>query len=312
MKKYPKILFIGGTPRGKKALEYLLDSGEHVVSAVIMKEDPHEEVKVSGDIVNLSRQKKLPSRVGRRISEEDARDILNEYKPDVIFVIGWRTLLPDILWQGVPLGALAAHDSLLPKYRGFAPLNWSIINGEDKTGVTLFRIDEKGVDAGDYCGQKVVRIGPDDRAADVYPRTIEATLELVVEYLRGLRSQSLKWTKQDETEATYTRKRTPEDGKIDWNKSSNAIYDLIRALSPPYPGAFTYLNGQKVIITSAVKSPTNRKCIRRINGKVTSINPEGVIVLCDEGELLLKKIKVKNEPEQDARKRINSVGITLS
>ena len=306
----PKILFIGGTPRGLELIKALVRAGERIIYAAIMKEDPHEAVKVSDLIKAFCDRQGIPSKIITKIRREDVPRILR-LRPDVAFVCGWRTLIPPELYKNVPLGCLAAHDSLLPKYRGFAPLNWAIINGEKETGVTLFKIDDGSVDSGKVFGQKKVAIGSDDTASSVYPRIIKASVALYRDFLAALRSGRIRWRGQDESKATYCCKRTPEDGRIDWNKPAKEIYNLIRALVPPYPCAWTLFNGGKILIEKASLPKKDMCYAGNMPGKVISVTDDGVVVLCGMGQVTIKSIITPKGEHQRAEKALSSIRITL-
>src|SRR5262249_15375446 len=147
-----------------------------------------------------------------------------------------RILIPEKIYQLPPRGTLAIHDSLLPEYRGFAPLNWSILNGEDHLGLTLFYVSES-MDGGDIVAQKRIQIGPDDSAPAIYDRVCQATTVLILETYPLLAAGTAPRSSQDYSKGTFTCARTPADGLIDWDLSTRAIYNRIRALTHPYPGA---------------------------------------------------------------------------
>jgi len=307
----PNILFIGGTPRGFKLLKMLLEKGASIVYACILKEDEHEITKVHAEMEHTCEHHGINYRTCKKIDPPLLEKLLS-LRPDVAFVCGWRTLLPNSLTESIPQGCLAAHDSLLPKYRGFAPLNWTIINGETETGVTLFRIGEGGVDSGDIFGQKEVKIGISDTATDVYPGIVSATLSLYEAYLDALKHpNAIHFIKQDEGAATYTCKRTPLDGKIDWRRSATEVYNLIRALSPPYPSAWTLCRGQKIYVPYATLPHRQLDYVGNIPGRIASILPEGVLVLCGQGQILLQKIGDPLTEMTDARHHLNSLTLTL-
>ncbi len=162
----PRVLFVGGTRRGFELLRRLVDRQEEVVSAFILQEDEHEPIKLCKQIKQLCEKQGISSNLCRRIEDDQINEIL-KLNPDVVFVCGWRTIIPKKLYNNIPLGCLAAHDSLLPKYRGFAPTAWAIINGEENVGVSLFRIDDQGIDAGKIFGQKPIKVNKDESTQDI-------------------------------------------------------------------------------------------------------------------------------------------------
>jgi methionyl-tRNA formyltransferase len=191
------------------------------------------------------------------------------------------------------LGAFNIHGSLLPKYRGRAPINWAVIHGEKETGATLHRMIKRA-DAGDIVDQEVVPIGPDDTAFDVFNKVTAAAREVLERKLDAIKAGTAPRTPQDESQATCFGGRKPEDGRIDWRQSSESIYNLIRAVTHPYPGAFTEVNGKRLFIWQA-------KPLSRGEGKPG-------IVLCSDplrvatglGSLEIIRYQWEGDPEEAA------------
>ncbi|MCC6347828.1 MAG: methionyl-tRNA formyltransferase [Nitrospirales bacterium] len=170
--------------------------------------------------------------------------------PDIIFCIGWSRLLPKDVLAAPPLGAIGMHPTLLPEGRGRAPIPWAIIKGMSRSGVTMFYLDE-GVDSGDIIAQREFEIRFEDDAASVYRKSVSAMVGLAREYLPLLADGQAPRKKQEETRASWWEKRTPSDGCVDWSKSALENYNFIRALTRPYPGAFTYHREAKVLLWKA-------------------------------------------------------------
>ena len=154
-----RILFIGGFYRGHRLAQRLIELGENVVGALVFEEDPHETARYCERIASQFAARNIWVRTTRKISRAQLPFIRDELAPDVIFCLGWRTLIPTEVLECVPLGAIAVHDSLLPRLRGFAPTNWGLILGHDKMGATLFQLADS-VDAGDVYFQKAITPGP--------------------------------------------------------------------------------------------------------------------------------------------------------
>jgi methionyl-tRNA formyltransferase len=174
----------------------------------------------------------------------------------------------------------------LPRYRGFTPLSWAIINGEKETGVTLFRINE-GVDSGEIVTQERVEIGDQEYVGEILPRLSLATIKLYSSLFIQLTSgHSPYGQRQDEAKATYTCKRIPEDGKIEWGRSSKEIFNLVRAFAPPYPGARCEYRGEFCKIDKVELGKLgDRTYSGRIPGRVIDIIDDSVEVLCGEGSI---------------------------
>jgi len=285
-----KILFIGGTLRGLRLIESLVDANEEIVQAFILDEDEHEPIKVSKEIAALCGSKNIEYRICKKIENGEIESILSR-KPDVSFVCGWRSVIDRDLYEKIPNGCLAAHDSLLPRNRGFAPTAWAIINGENKTGVTLFKIDDKGVDAGDIFGQKEIVIDDRESSEDIYPRIIESTVQLYTEYLEARKNGPVELSKQEESEATYNKKRSPEDGEIPWSRTAEDINNLIRALTPPYPYAWFIFKEKKYFVIRAHVAGAEKQS-KKVPGEIISVE-DGLVVSCLDGSINISNISDK-------------------
>ena len=175
---------------------------------------------------------------------------IEKWKPDLILILGWYYIIPRKIRESIPLGCIGIHASLLPRYRGGAPINWAIINGEKETGITLFYI-ESGVDTGDIVAQEKYPIKDSDTCATIYNKATNASIEILKKYIPLIAINKAPRIKQDENEAFYVSQRNPEDGLIDWHWGAKRIKNFIRAQTKPYAGAFTYIQGKKVIIWDA-------------------------------------------------------------
>lgn len=290
-------IFIGGTYRGYKVLKAIIEKGYKPAYCYALIEDDHEILKFSSEIETLCKNNKVEIRLCKTMSPSDY-DKISKKTWDFAIVCGWRTIIQTSILSKFKWGLIAAHDSLLPKYRGFAPLNWAIINGENETGVTLFKIIEGEVDSGPVYNQIKVEISPEDYAIDVYEKITEASIKGYLDVINKIVSGSLISFIQNENEATYTCKRIPEDGKIIWNTTSREIFNLIRGLAHPYPGAYCTFKGQTYHIRKASIGPQNeKKFIGCIPGRVISIRKDGVEVLCRNGTLCINEWENKDTSE---------------
>jgi methionyl-tRNA formyltransferase len=170
--------------------------------------------------------------------------------PDLIVTVGWYFMIPKRMREIAPLGCIGIHGSLLPKYRGGAPLVWAIINGEKETGLTLFYLED-GVDDGDIIDQKSFPIEEEDTIKDLLVKLEEDSIKVLLNNLPKIEKGNAPRIKQDETIATYVPQRKPEDGEINWEWDSKRIKNFIRAQTKPYPGAFTFMKNKKIIIWDA-------------------------------------------------------------
>lgn len=230
---------------------------------------------------------------------------------DLVLLVGWRHLVPMEIAKRARLGTFAFHDSLLPAYRGFSPTCWAIINGEDHTGATLFEVTDQ-VDAGDILDQRRVPIGPDDYIHGVMERVTDAYLNILDHTLDSLASGTATRKVQDHSQATYTTKRLPEDNHIDWNRSARTISNLVRAVSSPYPGAFTHIEGQRLKIWQATAPPDGPSYVGGVPGRVVGSTPEGAAsVVTGDGVLLIETCQLEGGEAVPAAQVLRSLSQTL-
>lgn len=230
---------------------------------------------------------------------------------DYIFAVKWRTMIPRQVLDAARRGVIIFHAALLPKYRGFAPINWPLINDEAKTGVTMFYAAEE-VDAGDIIDQRERLITDHDDAATL-DAWLNATVEqMLEENLPRLVDGTASRRGQDHAQATYTIWRSPEDGHIDWTQPTRAIFNLIRGLTSPYPGAYTMLDGRHLTVWSAEIESDARRYVGNIPGKVERIIPGvGVNVLTGDGILRLKRVQLEGGEPQNAAEVIGRLKTRL-
>lgn len=230
-KIFPKAIF--SSPQ-----EYIISHSNKKV-----KNYNYANLKEIADQYNLSYYE-IDSTDGKRI--KDFNNVLSDLSLDLILVLGWYYIIPKFVRENSKYGAWGIHGSLLPNYAGGAPLNWAIINGEKKTGVTLFRLSD-GVDDGDIISQKSFLIDTHDTIKDVYEKATNSSCQILYEAINNIKN--IKYTPQDKTKIKYFPQRKPEDGEIDLSKSAEEIYNFVRAQSSPYPGAFIKtVDGKKIIL----------------------------------------------------------------
>jgi len=310
-----RVALFGGKNRGSEVLYKLLELHEEVVGVFYFEEDPHEKVWYE-KVQDIATVKGIPSFKHGSIIRGDTTRILGSLNPEIIFVVSWRHVIPKKQYSIPPKGCIVFHDSLLPKYRGFAPMNWAIINGEQRTGVTMFYIAEE-IDAGEIIAQKAIDIDIMDNAKIVDRKITSLYTELLEENLPLIAGAKAPRMPQDHSQATYTCKRTPEDGLIQWAKPAHQIYNLIRALTDPYPGAFTFVkrgsHTEKLYIWSAALDNENRNYVGCIPGRVIEIlNGKGVKVLTGNGTLIVEDVQLESlETKVRADQIIKSIKTTL-
>ncbi|HUQ73094.1 MAG TPA: formyltransferase, partial [Burkholderiales bacterium] len=212
---------------GVRGLGTLLESGLEVPLVVTHLDDPNE-TRWYASLFDFSGERRL--RVVADPQPAALEDALGQIRPDLIFSFYYRSMLPMALLRHARLGAFNMHGSLLPKYRGRAPLNWAIVKGERETGVTLHEMVEKP-DAGRIVDQESVPIGPQDTAVEVFHRMTAAAESVLKRSLPALVKGEVRFKPNDISRGSYYGRRRPEDGRIDWSKSAQEIHNLVRAVA---------------------------------------------------------------------------------
>ena len=229
-----KAVVFGYHDVGVRCLGALLDAGVAVPLVVTHRDDPHERIWFAS-VGDLARSRGIDTLLDPDLGALLPR--LRALAPDFIFSFYYRRMLPPEVLATAKRGAYNMHGSLLPKYRGRAPVNWAVLNGETQTGATLHEMVAKP-DAGGIVDQQAVPIGPDDLAVDVSRRVTHAAEEVLRRSIAPLLSGKARLRPNDIAKGSYYGGRRPEDGRIDWKKSAREIHNLVRAVAPPYPGAF--------------------------------------------------------------------------
>jgi len=220
---------------GVRCLRVLLDAGVAVPLVVTHRDDPNEHVWF-GSVAQLAQSRGIETLVSEDM--HPLRERISVISPEFIFSFYYRRVLPPELLSLAKKGAFNMHGSLLPKYRGRAPVNWAVLKGEKETGATLHEMVAKP-DAGRIVDQERVPIGPDDTAAEVFGKVSDAAETVLKRSLPHLLAGTVRLKEQDLSKGSYFGARQPADGRIDWSKSALEIHNLVRAVAPPYPGAFS-------------------------------------------------------------------------
>jgi len=231
---------------GLTGLDALLRHGYDIAAVFTHEDDPGENCWF-GSVKNWALQKNIAVYTTEEVNSPDWIAKIAAINPEVIFSFYYRRMICREILALPEVGAFNLHGSYLPYYRGRCPVNWVIINGEAKTGVTLHYMIEKP-DAGDIVGQKPVVIDVSDTAKTLYDKLCGAAKELLEEVLPLIKKGQIPRRKQDLSQGSYYGGRRPEDGHIDWKKSADEIYNLIRGVTQPYPGAFAFLDKDEKII----------------------------------------------------------------
>ncbi len=268
---------------GYECLDLLIARGE-IVRVVFSHEDDPGETRWFRSVAELARQHGIPVRFDEPKPDSDAARLVASIAPDLIFSFYYRRMIPMAVLAAARQGAFNMHGSLLPRYRGKAPVNWAVLHGERETGVTLHHMVARA-DAGDIVDQEAVPIGPEDTAYDVMARMVPAARRLLDRQLAALKAGTALRRPQDEAQATYFGGRGPEDGRIDWRQPARRIADLVRAVAKPYPGAFTGFGARRLMVWKARAVEGGAGAPGRRPGEVIAAAPP--VVAAGEGRVEL-------------------------
>ena len=231
---------------GVNCLKALLHAGIQIDLVITHQDDPHENVWF-GSVAKLCEDQKIPYITPNANQLKDLLPQLQKLALDYLFSFYYRHMIPAELLACANIGALNMHGSLLPKYRGRAPVNWAILHGEAETGATLHVMEAKP-DAGDIVGQSSVSIGPNETAMEVFGKVSQAAVNVMNQALPELVQGHIPRKPNLLDQGSYFGGRKPADGQILWHQRAKQVHDLVRAVAPPYPGAFTDWQGQRMIV----------------------------------------------------------------
>jgi methionyl-tRNA formyltransferase len=287
-----RIVFMGTPEFALPSLKVLLDKGENVVCVVTQP----DRAKGRGrkvqppPVKELALKSALPVLQPGRITGDEFHAVMRKFEPDIIVLTAYGKILPGNIISLPPLGTINVHGSLLPKYRGAAPIQWALINGETETGVTIMQMDE-GIDTGDILLQDKIPIDPEDTAGTLSARLAELGGKALGKTLDLLRRDKVKARKQDEKEASLAPLLKKEDGLVDWSQSAAQIQALIQGLDP-WPATYTTLSGKRLRLFSpevVVNSPCQNSFSEP--GIVCKADRNGLLVTTGDGCLLIKEIQ---------------------
>ena len=279
-----KTVFIGSVFSSKVALETLIDNNVAIDLVCSLDEEASKNVSDYFPIHNIAIKNNIPYIKFKKINSAEVINKIKEIKPDFIFVIGLSQIISKDILDTAAEYSIGFHPTPLPKYRGRAAIPWQIILGVKNSKVTLFKLDQ-GMDSGDIICQYPYYINESDYAMDVYAKICDAMRNALIKCIPDIYNGSVKFKKQNNNEATYLLIRRPEDGRIDWKLSGKKIETLIRAASRPYPGAFSFYNGNKVIFWKARIEKNNMYI--GIPGQIAWINNKNEIAIITKDSLLV-------------------------
>lgn len=284
------VIFMGTPSFAVPTLRAIHESGHKLIGVVTQPDRPRGR----GRKLGISPVKELAMALGLPVIQPQTtkdKALIGEIRrmsPDLIVVAAYGRILTRDLLDIPPLGCINVHASLLPKYRGPAPIQWAIVNGERKTGVTIMKMDE-GMDTGDILMVQEVEIGDEDTAQSLHDRLARVGAGLIVKAIDGLERGTLQSIPQDHGQASYAPPLGKEDGLIDWTLEARAILNRIRGFNP-WPGAFTYFKGSRLKIFGG--EVINEEA-RGMPGTVVQSGPKGVKVTTGKGSLLIREVQLE-------------------
>lgn len=299
-----KLIFMGTPDFSASILEDIIKSG-HEVIAVVTQPDKQ---KGRGHEVSFTPVKEMALKYDIevlqpvKIREPEVLAKLKDMAPDVIVVAAFGQILPKELLDIPPLGCINVHFSLLPKYRGAAPIQYAIINGEKETGITIMYMDE-GIDTGDIILQRALPIDREETAGSLFDKMAVLGGELIIEALQQLGEGKAVRTPQNHKEATYYKMIHKEMGKLDFSKSAESLERLIRGLSP-WPSAYTYLEGKTLKLWKAEVEPDSAAGVSGASeikpGEIAQIRKDAMVIKTGDGLLVVKELQLEGKKRMAA------------
>ncbi|MEW6382242.1 MAG: methionyl-tRNA formyltransferase [bacterium] len=290
-----RIGWIGFHIEGKPALQSLLEQGVRIEAVITLR--PELAARKSGaiDFTSLCQHHRVPLYEVANINDEASIKLLRELALDLAFVIGWSQIVHAEARNSVKIGMIGAHASFLPHNRGSAPINWALIKGEKQTGNSLIWLAEN-VDEGELIDQAVIPITPYDTCASLYQRVAESNREMILRILPKLLAGERPGIPQPHSEEAILPRRHPNDGLIDWTRESSEVYNLVRALTKPYPGAFSWLDGKRWLLWQCALLPDSSYSYGKpgeIVGQTVSPRETacGQMVACGKGAVVILEIE---------------------
>jgi len=285
---------------GYACLDALLKMGAPIAALFTHRDDAHEEIWWRS-CADLATSRGVPVHFDESV--ETLGEKISALKPTLIYSFSYRHLIPASVLDLAPVGAFNLHPSLLPAYRGRAPVNWVLVNGERETGVTLHYMVARA-DAGDIVGQRVVAIDDGDNALTLYRKLVPLGVDLVEEMHTKVVAGNAPRRTMDISKGSYFGRRKPEDGRIDWRWPARRIFNLVRAVTHPYPGAFCFVSGRKLFLWEAKIGAESGTL--GAPGRVVRENPDGALeIAAGEGSVIVKVAQFEGGVEAIAREALS-------
>ncbi len=292
-----KIIFMGTPDFSVGTLEELIRAGHEVVLVVTQPDKPKgrgKEMQFT-PVKEVALQHGIPVFQPKKIRDSESVEELRKYQADVMVVVAFGQIIPKEILEMTSYGCINVHASLLPKYRGAAPIQWSIIDGEDVTGVTTMQMDE-GLDTGDMLLKTEIPISSKETGGSLHDKLAEAGAKLCVETLKALEDKTLMREKQGETTTAYARMLDKQLGNIDWNSDAEKIERLIRGLNP-WPSAYTVWEDKIMKIWEAEVFEGQEKCEA---GTIVKVEKDGFFVQTGKNLLKITQLQIPGKKRIDA------------
>ena len=292
-----KVIFMGTPDFSVGTLEALVEAGHEVVLAVTQPDKPKgrgKEMQFT-PVKECAVKYNIPVYQPRRVREPECIEELRKYQADIMVVVAFGQILPKEILEMTPYGCVNVHASLLPKYRGAAPIQWSIIDGEDVTGVTTMQMDE-GLDTGDMLLKTEIPIEPKETGGSLHDKLADAGAKLCVETLQALEEKTVTPIPQGETTTAYAKMLDKQLGNIDWTKDGAAIERLIRGLSP-WPSAYTNWNDKVMKIWEAAVAEGSSE---QVPGTIVKVEKDAFYVQTGNGFLKVCELQIPGKKRMDA------------
>jgi methionyl-tRNA formyltransferase len=297
-----RLAFVGFHREGYRCLEALLTDGHRFEAVFTFTPEKMRSLSGGVDYGPLAGRYGVPLYPCESLLEHAAT--IGSLAVDIVFVIGWTEIVRPQLLCLARQGFIGMHASLVPDYRGGSPVNWAIIQGETRTGQTMFWLDAQ-LDKGDIIDQEPVGITLHDTCGTVYEKMGHAGVVMLRRNMPALLAGTAPRRPQPDTKRPLWKRRKPSDGRVDWNQPSKRVYDFIRAVTHPYPGAFVEVPDGKLFLWEADWLPewdTSGTSSGRIVGRAIGFGASkgGVVVACAEGAVLVRRVQVEGQEESDA------------
>jgi methionyl-tRNA formyltransferase len=292
-----KIVYMGTPDFAVGPLEAIIQAGHEVTAVVTQPDKPKGRGKEMAEspVKACACRHRIPVLTPVRIKAEEAVAQLRQYPADIFVVAAFGQILSEEILRMPKYGCINIHASLLPKYRGAAPIQWSIIDGETETGITIMQMD-KGLDTGDILFQKKVPITAQDTGESLFDKLAQTGSQFIVEALERIEKGDVHPQKQEDAKSTYAGMLTKAIGRIDWNKSAVEIERLVRGLNS-WPSAYTEYQGKQLKIWKAAAAPS----MPGAPGTIAKVTKEEVFVCTGDGTLVLEEIQLAGKKRMSTK-----------